>query len=611
MAHAFAVRPVEAHGRVRVGDGDNAADQRDLIALQAAGVAGAVVALVVAGDGLEHLFELRNLADQHFADRDVPLHDRVLLGVERCGLLQDLIGHGEFANVVQQAGDAEGALRLFGQVEPHGELDGVFGDDVAVRLRVAVLRIDRLHQAIEHAKRGVACGSDGAPATADPSLRRIHRRIGRRDDLRRRIAIIGEAGDAERHADGHEGVLVAAELRPTEAIGDLLRHGSCGCFVQPRQDDQELIAAIAAGDAVHRLGAMARDIRGKLEDVVSHNVAVRVVEELEPVDVAHEKGEGDALGFCGSERCLDRLQRAAVVEQACKCIGARLLPLDLHHAFKSRCVLLQAQMRLHEVAVRAHFIERVRRVFGERAQDGDLFFGQPVERRIDRRYRADDLGRPPQHVDVLGDRRDLLFEPLVAADAYEALQHDRQRRQRRVDELQQRLDGARRPGAAQDQHLRPAIGGRHQPCHVVAQLLVRRAGDVGHVAIDDVEGDRHAELHQTLLQVSQCVVRIALRLVADARAVVRALLSVEQQRAHRARLSADERHGADQRILRRGVLSRAQGEFRQGRERLYRQTGYLRMQYRPCCHVSFGRAVAKLRCVPRMARWIRRADYPI
>jgi len=70
VAHALAVRSIEAHGRVRVRDSDDTADHGNVIALEAARIAGTVVSFVVTGNGLDHFLQFRHLTDEHLADDD-------------------------------------------------------------------------------------------------------------------------------------------------------------------------------------------------------------------------------------------------------------------------------------------------------------------------------------------------------------------------------------------------------------------------------------------------------------------------------------------------------------------------------------------------------------
>ena len=113
---------------MRVRDGDDPADQRDLLAAQAARVAAAVVPLVVAGHGVDHVLELRQLVQEHLADNNVARHGVVFAGGERGRLLEDLVRDDELADIVQEAGDHHRAADLRREVQRAGKLRGVLRD---------------------------------------------------------------------------------------------------------------------------------------------------------------------------------------------------------------------------------------------------------------------------------------------------------------------------------------------------------------------------------------------------------------------------------------------------------------------------------------------------
>ena len=105
--HGGLVGAVGGHGVERVGDGDDARHQRDLIALQSVGIAVAVHVFVVQFDARQHVLQLRDRAHDVGALGGVLLHQFEFLGGERAGLLQHAIVHADLADVVQQGGDAQ------------------------------------------------------------------------------------------------------------------------------------------------------------------------------------------------------------------------------------------------------------------------------------------------------------------------------------------------------------------------------------------------------------------------------------------------------------------------------------------------------------------------
>ena len=103
-------RAVGARGGERVeavGDGDEAGEKRDLRAAEAVGVAAAVHAFVMAADGGEDGAAADHRGENAFAGAGMLADDGVLLGRERAGLVQDGVGDGDLADVVQLGGQAE------------------------------------------------------------------------------------------------------------------------------------------------------------------------------------------------------------------------------------------------------------------------------------------------------------------------------------------------------------------------------------------------------------------------------------------------------------------------------------------------------------------------
>ena len=142
----LAVRAVRRQRVERVGDGEDPRRDRDRVAGQPVGIAGAVPALVVMADDVARRAEELDVAHDLPAGHGVLLHDQPLGGRQRAGLEEDRVGHGDLAGVVQD--EAELDLRMVG--EPHpvglGELQPVGGDALGVTARVGVARLDRAGQ---------------------------------------------------------------------------------------------------------------------------------------------------------------------------------------------------------------------------------------------------------------------------------------------------------------------------------------------------------------------------------------------------------------------------------------------------------------------------------
>ena len=102
-----AIGAVHGHGVEGVGDREDARAQRDLVALQSTGIAGPVVALLVGVNNLSRLRQKGNSGDDLIAHVAVLLHLGHFLVRELAGLVQDIVGNGHLADVVQEgaAGD--------------------------------------------------------------------------------------------------------------------------------------------------------------------------------------------------------------------------------------------------------------------------------------------------------------------------------------------------------------------------------------------------------------------------------------------------------------------------------------------------------------------------
>ena len=114
QADRLVVRPgvsVDADGEervVHVADGEDARLQVEVERRAAVRVAAAVEPLVVVEHEPPHeIGEPAELAEELVPPLGMPLDDRELLLVERAGLLEDLVGDGELADVVEQAAGGE------------------------------------------------------------------------------------------------------------------------------------------------------------------------------------------------------------------------------------------------------------------------------------------------------------------------------------------------------------------------------------------------------------------------------------------------------------------------------------------------------------------------
>src|SRR5438552_1454069 len=132
-----------------VGDGEDPREERDVLAREAIEVPGPVPPLVMVADAAPHEVDARQVADDHVAERDVLLDDRVLIGGQRRRLAQDRVGDADLADVVHQARHPEGPPQVRLEADPVGDEQCVPGDVLGMALRVAILRVHGDDEALE------------------------------------------------------------------------------------------------------------------------------------------------------------------------------------------------------------------------------------------------------------------------------------------------------------------------------------------------------------------------------------------------------------------------------------------------------------------------------
>ena len=165
--------------------------------------------------------------------------ERPLALVERAGLVEDLVGHGELAEVVE----LRGALQLLELVAPEPEhlpdLDRECADAGDLRLDVGLSDGQRLEQR-----------RDRAAALAAPRvLLRVQALVGDLERAARVLRLVREHHRTERAADLEPFAALAERLAGAvdERFGIAVAHG---------RDQAELVAA----EAVHGAG-VSRDLR--------------------------------------------------------------------------------------------------------------------------------------------------------------------------------------------------------------------------------------------------------------------------------------------------------------------------------------------------------------
>ena len=96
-----AIGPVRSDGVERISDGEDPGTGKDFVAFEAAGVAAAVIALVMSQDEFGSVAEKGYVFDEIEADLRVALHAFSFVRGERPGLEENGVGDSELADIVQ------------------------------------------------------------------------------------------------------------------------------------------------------------------------------------------------------------------------------------------------------------------------------------------------------------------------------------------------------------------------------------------------------------------------------------------------------------------------------------------------------------------------------
>ncbi len=146
---SFAVRAVADHSVQRIGDGEYAGAQRDLIAFEAPRIAGTVVELLVSENDFGGIAKEGD-ADEHVvANFAVLAHDLFFVVGERAGLAENAVGDSHFADVVEESGASENGQVRGGNGHGLGDGDSEGGDALAVAFGFGVFQVESAAQGFE------------------------------------------------------------------------------------------------------------------------------------------------------------------------------------------------------------------------------------------------------------------------------------------------------------------------------------------------------------------------------------------------------------------------------------------------------------------------------
>ena len=249
------IRPLR-HQRVEVvDDRQDARAERDLFTLQSGRVALAVPALVMAQDQRRHRIRERHRADDVRADLRMRADLLELLGRQRPGLRQDVLGHGELADVVQQRRRLHALDFVLRHAQRARDGRGVELHAPDVRLRGLILRVDRERQRfdrrqvqVRHLAHVTLLVFDAAEVDLVGAIGQIERRRReRRDPLR------GPARDHPCGESGRAGADEIARRAPQEVLVPDLEDRLVGGKRDRRRDGQRVDDEVGRRRADERL----------------------------------------------------------------------------------------------------------------------------------------------------------------------------------------------------------------------------------------------------------------------------------------------------------------------------------------------------------------------
>ena len=228
------------------------------------------------------------MGEHRGADQRMPLDLGPLQRIELAGLGQDVCGHGDLPDVVEQCRAAQRHDPLAVQAELLADRHGVGGHVLGVVARGQLARVDRRHHRVEVGEdavgtAGALVGRDlaghGAQVLPVP-LGPVQRGVGPLLQLLARARVLGTRGHTAGECDAPVRQHRAARDRRAQALRDEQGVELLGLWEQQR----ELLAA-DAGQRVGRPQQSLPDSRDLAQHVVARGVAVAVVDRLEVVDV--------------------------------------------------------------------------------------------------------------------------------------------------------------------------------------------------------------------------------------------------------------------------------------------------------------------------------------
>jgi hypothetical protein len=172
-------------------------------------------------------------------------HHLPFAGRQGAGLVQDLVRHGELADVVQQRGMGD-PLRLVGlETEQHGDPSRQVDDVLGMVVRVVVALLDRRGERL-HGGRGPALGLEHRQLALDVGVGDRHPALaGALGEEQRAVGLLEQGIGVERLVPLCDAERAGADERAGHRVAHALGDRAGGRLVAAGQQQHELVAAVA------------------------------------------------------------------------------------------------------------------------------------------------------------------------------------------------------------------------------------------------------------------------------------------------------------------------------------------------------------------------------
>ena len=312
-------------------DGHDARFERDLVAAEAVGVAGAVEVLVVVTDRVGGLAQPGHAAHDLLADHDVVLDQRAVGGLCGTNELQQAIRDRDGAEVAQPRAEAAAHHHRAGELELFGDRRSDARDLLAVRLGQALASARREREGARQAQRLGLLGdevfnrevAEQLGAVAASALRGVERAVCRIDDGLGRAQALARPSGTDRDRDRDRDVTGDGERDRADQAAHVLGDLEERLVVADAGHEHDELLAAPAADHVVAAHAAAQAVGDLDEHLVACAVAVDVVDPFEVVDVEQEDDRSRPATSRSRQLRRDRVDHVPAVEQLGQRVGER------------------------------------------------------------------------------------------------------------------------------------------------------------------------------------------------------------------------------------------------------------------------------------------------